>query len=173
MEGCSPCKLPPRKRATKTYVAVAVAVALGVATVVLAVVLPTVLCQPAAGSTAAGLAELEKVLAITNRSLAEARGQRDGCREQLGTLEGKVSELEQELTRVTQLQEDNRALKAEVAQRQEQLQDLRSSRDELQLQNQRLRQQLQDMRSQDSGGNGLVATSLGLLVLLLPAMLLL
>jgi len=84
MEVCSPHRLPPRKRDWKLYVAVA----LGAAIVVLAAVVPVVLCQPAAGSKMAGngsvvLARLEEELAVTNRSLAEARGQWDGCRKQL------------------------------------------------------------------------------------------
>ncbi|GAB0200576.1 hypothetical protein GRJ2_002523100 [Grus japonensis] len=168
------------------------AVALGVATLVLVVALPILLCRPAVGFAMAGnssvevarleeaqrglrelVATLELALGVTNQSLAEARGQWDGYRKQLGALEGKVSELEQALARVTQLQEENRALKAEVAQQQEQLGDLRSSRDKLQLQNQLLQNELQAMRSQHSGGNGLPATSLSLLALLLLGMLLL
>ncbi|XP_076215339.1 uncharacterized protein LOC143170713 [Aptenodytes patagonicus] len=173
MKGCSWCSLPPCKRAWKMYVAMALGVA-----VVLVAALSTMLCQLAVGSAMVGnssaeLAQLEEVLAITNRSLAEARGQWEGCRKQLGVLEGKVPELEQALTKITQLQEENGALKVEVSQQQEQLRDLQSHRDKLELQNELLQKQLQDMRSQHSGGNRLPAVSLSLLALLLPRMLLL
>lgn len=65
-----------------------VVVAFGVAVVVLAVTLPTLLCQPAVDSAMAGngsarLAWLEKELATTNQSLAEAHGQWESCRKQL------------------------------------------------------------------------------------------
>ncbi|KAM6369315.1 uncharacterized protein J5M81_014385 [Pluvialis apricaria] len=175
MKGCRSHRLHPPKRAWETYVAAA----LGLAVVVLVAALLTVLCQTAAcsamaaGNSSAELAQLEEVLVITNQSLAETRRQWEGCKEQLGVLEGKASELEQALANVTQLQKETRALRAEVAQQQEQLRDMQSSRDKLQLQNQLLEKQLQDMRSQHSGGNRFLAMSLSLLALLLPMMLLL
>ncbi|CAM9766692.1 unnamed protein product [Bubo scandiacus] len=178
MEGCKPRRPPLGKRAWKMYVAMAVAVAFGVVMVVLAAALPAALRWGAVGSAMVGngsaeLAQLEEVLAITNQSLTEARGQWEGCRKQLGALEEKVSALEPALARVTQLQEENRALRAEVAQQQQELEDLQSSRDKLQQENQILEKQLQDMRSQHSGGNRLPATSFSLLALLLPGVLLL
>lgn len=77
------CPLSPCRRAWKMYVAMALGVA-----VVLMAALSAMLCQLAVSSAMVGnssveLAQLEKVLAITNRSLAEARGQWDGCRKQL------------------------------------------------------------------------------------------
>ncbi|XP_032843442.2 uncharacterized protein LOC116960357 isoform X1 [Tyto alba] len=107
MEVCSPRQLPTGKKIWKVYVAAALA--FGVATVVLAVALSSVLCQQAVGSMMAGngsarLAWLEKELDVTNLSLAEARGQWEGCSKQLRVLEGKVLELEPALVRVTQLQ---------------------------------------------------------------------
>ncbi|XP_032843443.2 uncharacterized protein LOC116960357 isoform X2 [Tyto alba] len=176
MEVCSPRQLPTGKKIWKVYVAAALA--FGVATVVLAVALSSVLCQQAVGSMMAGngsarLAWLEKELDVTNLSLAEARGQWEGCSKQLRVLEGKVLELEPALVRVTQLQEENGVLRAQVAQQEKQLEDLQSSRDELQLKNQALEKQLQDMRSQHSSGNRTPAVSLSLLALLLPGMLLL
>lgn len=145
---------------------------------VLSAVLTFLFCQQVVGSVVAmncsvGLAQLEEALANTNRSLTEARGQRDACRKRLGMLEGKSLELEQALANITQLQEENKALKTEVAQQHRQLQDLQSSRDKLQLQNQLLQNHLQDMKRQHSGGNRLSAVSLSLLALLLPGMLLL
>ncbi|KAM9265703.1 uncharacterized protein RDI95_013118 isoform 1-T1 [Morus bassanus] len=173
MAGCGPhYQLPPDRQAWT----LCVAVALGVAVVVLAVSLPTVLCQWAAGSamvgnSSVGLAQMEKALAVTNQSLAEAHRQWDSCREQLVVLERKGSELKQALANITQLQDENMVLKAEMVRQQEQLRDLQSSRDKLQLQNRLLQEQLQDMKSQHSGGSRLPAVSLSLLALLLPGML--
>lgn len=84
MKAYHPQPLHPAKRPWEMYVAVG----LGVVVVGLAVAFLTVLCLPAAGSAMAGnssaaLAQLEEALAVTNRSLAEARGQWDGCRKQL------------------------------------------------------------------------------------------
>lgn len=85
MKGCRPHRLHPAKRPWETYAAVA----LGVAAAGLAAALLALLCQTAAGpATAAGnssaeVAQLEEVLAITNRSLAQTRRQWDGCKEQL------------------------------------------------------------------------------------------
>ncbi|KAM9265704.1 uncharacterized protein RDI95_013118 isoform 2-T2 [Morus bassanus] len=86
-------------------------------------------------------------------------------------LERKGSELKQALANITQLQDENMVLKAEMVRQQEQLRDLQSSRDKLQLQNRLLQEQLQDMKSQHSGGSRLPAVSLSLLALLLPGML--
>ncbi|KAM9618955.1 uncharacterized protein ACIBXB_019371 [Morphnus guianensis] len=174
MEGCSPHRLPRARQAWKIYVAVVFCVVV----VVPAVVLTTMFCQLSADSAMAGncsvrLEWLEEALAVTNRSLTEAHQQWEVCRNKLGELEGQASELEQALARVTQLEEENGKLKAAVAQQQNQLEDLESSRNELQLQNKHLQKELQDMRSQHSGGNRLPAASLSLLVLLLPGMLLL
>lgn len=171
MEGCSPHRA---KQAWKIHVAVVFCVVV----VALVVAITTMFCQPAAVPVMAGncsvrLEWLEEALAVTNRSLTEALQQREVCRNKLGELEGRASELEQALARVTQLQEENGKLKAEMAQQQNQLEDLESSRNELQLQNEHLQKELQDMRSQHSGGNRLPAASLSLLVLLLPGMLLL
>ncbi|KAM6189608.1 uncharacterized protein WM294_014761 [Sarcoramphus papa] len=170
MEGCRSHQLPLGKRAWKTCVAY-IALLLLVAAVVLAIALPITLCQPAAGSAmagscSAGQAQLQEALDVTNRSLVEAHRQWDSCRKQLGELEGKASEMEQQLARITQLQEETATLRAEVARQQKQLEDLQSSREKLQ-------KELQDMRSQHSGGNGLLAVSLSLLALLLSGMLLL
>ncbi|KAJ7415506.1 paramyosin-like protein [Willisornis vidua] len=116
--------LPPARRPWKALVAAT----LGVAIVILAVTVPTLLCHSAEGSAGArnaseGLARLEKALAVTNRSLAEARGQWDGCRKELGVLEGKAFELELALANMTRLEEENRELRAELSQQREQLEE--------------------------------------------------
>ena len=87
MEGCKSPRLPPGKRAWKTYVAY-IALPLLVVAVVLAVALPITLCQLAAGSAmagncSAGQAQLKEALDVTNRSLVEAHRQWDSCRKEL------------------------------------------------------------------------------------------
>ncbi|XP_027586847.1 myosin-2 heavy chain, non muscle-like [Pipra filicauda] len=155
MEISRPHPPPPARRPWKAVAAAA----LGVAVVVVAVTVPTVLCRSAggcagAGGASEGLARLEEELDVTNRSLVEAREQRDGCREELGVLEGKASELKQALAEVTRLEEENKELRTEVSRQQEQLEQEQSRREELQQQNQALQEQLQDTRSQQTSGNG-------------------
>ncbi|XP_071434139.1 bone marrow stromal antigen 2-like [Pithys albifrons albifrons] len=168
MEISRPHPPPPARRPWKALVAAT----LGVAIVTLAVTVPTLLCHSAEGSAGArnaseGLARLEKALDVTNQSLAEARRQWDGCRKELGVLEGKTFELELALANITQLEEENRELRAELSQQREQLEEEQTLRKELQLQNQLLQDQLRAMRSQSSAGNRLPAVSFSLLALLL------
>ncbi|KAM9516317.1 uncharacterized protein ACIB01_018034 [Guaruba guarouba] len=174
MKGGMKDPLPPRKRPWRMYVALT----FGVAVVVLVAVLPTALWPLAmssamVGNCSARLEDLDKALAIANQSLTKAHGQRDDCKRQLSLLQGKALELEEALHNVSRLQGENRALQAEVAQQQQQLEDLQGSRDWLQQQNQHLQQQLQVMRSLYSDGTRLPDASLCLLVLLLTRMLLL
>ncbi|KAM4758872.1 uncharacterized protein ACIQIH_017454 isoform 3-T6 [Cyanocitta cristata] len=74
-------------------------VTLAVATVVVAVTVPTLLCHRGGDRNSL------EAPGVTNRSLAEARGRWQRCREELGALQGKILELEQALANVTRLEE--------------------------------------------------------------------
>ncbi|TRZ09687.1 hypothetical protein HGM15179_017417 [Zosterops borbonicus] len=134
----------PRTGAWKAVAAVTLVVA-AVLVLVVAVTVPTVLCHR--GGDGNSTERLEKALDVTNRSLSLSLGRWQRCKEELGEVQGKVSELEEALANVTRLEEQNRALVTEVTRLREQLGEEQNLRSQLEQQNRLIREELQDLRS--------------------------